>query len=583
MSSSSGNRRLAAVLALDVAGYSRLMGQDEEDTHGRLQSVFRELVEPRVAAAGGRIVKRTGDGALIEFASVVQAVRCAIDIQQEMRRREQEIPAERRIRFRIGINVDDVIVESDDIYGDGVNLAVRLEGVADVGGIAVSQAVADQIAEKLKLRLVDIGTPPLKNIARGVRVYRIDIADAAPARNHILAAFTERPAIVVLPFDDFGEIPGEQYFADGITEDITTMLARWRAFPVIARNSAFAYKGRRVDVKAIGQELGVTYVVEGSVRRSRDRIRITAQLIEVATNHHLYAENFDRRISDMFEVQDEIVASVVGALEPEILRVERDRAIRSSTQDITAYTLMQRGLWHHYRHTREHGALAQDCFRRALAISPDYAACLGALSVNLAQSVHNGWQEQPQRVIAEAYDLAQRAVDCDDRDPLAHFALGLACLHTQRIETAIGENEQAVHINPSYAAAYANLGNCCNYIDEPERAAESVSRAFRLSPGDPRIFLWMPALTASHYLTGRYDAAIEAGHRALQMKPEYRHSLRYLVAALGMTTPDRAAPLLGEMRSLDGSLAQTEAFLGRYFRRSALDRIMTGLTRAGFD
>src|SRR5579864_133138 len=326
-------RRLAAVLVLDVAGYSRLMQGDEEGTHARVSDLLREVVEPRIAEYHGRIVKGTGDGALVEFASVIDATRCAIAIQKAMREIEIDLPADQRVQFRIGINLGDVIVEPTEIYGDGVNIAVRLEGIAEAGGICVSEIVADQVGDRLGARFIDMGQKNLKNIARPVRVFRVALDDVGvPTRRGgtvALPGLEDRPAIAVLPFANLSGDPEQEYFADGLTEDIITALASWRSFPVIARNSMFTYKGRTIDVRTIGREVGAHYVVEGSVRRQTSHMRISAELIDVETNHCLFAERYDREVTDIFAVQDEIRNSILGALEPELVRLEMDRAARA--------------------------------------------------------------------------------------------------------------------------------------------------------------------------------------------------------------------------------------------------------------
>jgi adenylate cyclase len=374
-------RRLAAILAGDVVGYSRLMGIDEEGTLRDLKEHRAALLHPKVAEHRGRIVKTTGDGVLIEFPSVVDAVRCAVEIQIGMAARNIDIPAERRIELRIGINLGDVIIDSDDIYGDGVNVAARLEALADPGGICVSRVVRDQVRDKLDVSFVDLGEQSVKNIARPVRVFRVNThieEEAALATTSAEAAATlamsERPSIAVLPFQNMSNDPEQEYFVDGIVEDIITGLSRIKWLFVVARNSTFVYKGRSVDLKQVGRELDVRYVLEGSLRKAGNRVRITGQLIEAASGTHLWAERYDRALDDIFEVQDEITLSVVGAIEPSLRRAEIERARRKRPDNLDAYDLYLRAL--PYTHAAMPGEAdkALPLLHQALALQPDFAA-----------------------------------------------------------------------------------------------------------------------------------------------------------------------------------------------------------------
>jgi len=581
-------RRLAAVLVLDVAGYSRLMGGDEVGTHMRVTAALRDIVEPLVLECDGRTIKKTGDGVLVEFASVVEATRCAAAIQRTMGKRETDEPDERRIAFRIGINLGDVIIESDEIYGDGVNIAVRVEALAEPGGICVTRTVADQVGDKLDVEFTDIGEHELKNIARPVRVFRVGLAAAGKTTalplSRIIPGFRDRPAIAVLPFANMSGDPDQDYFADGLTEDLITALASWRSFPVIARNSVFAYKGRNVDLRTVSRELGVLYVLEGSVRRQGTRVRIHAQMIEADTNHHIFADRYDREVTDVFAVQDEIETSIVGALEPELLRVERDR-IASAPQLFSAYDHLQRGLWHHYRYSAQNNAKAQAFFRSSLAIEPNYAPPAAALAITRVHAIVSGWMEDIEANFAETLSLGQQAVSLDPRDPQAHFALALGYFHTRQIRAAIREMEEVTRLNPSHAAAFAILGNLNNYIDRSKEALRHVKTALRLSPMDPRQFIWMPALAGAYYLIGRYEEAIEAGRRGLSLRPDYLVPIRYVIAGLGqLGRTSEARDLLPDLRRLDPTTEHTRRYLERYYiERTALNRIIDGLTKAGFE
>src|SRR5215471_18751679 len=373
----SQTRRLAAILAADVAGYSRLMGADEEGTHERLRGHLRELVDPKIGERRGRIIKNTGDGLLAEFASVVDAVRCAVEVQRAMVDREPEVPEDRRIRFRVGINLGDVIVEEHDIFGDGVNVAARLEALAEPGGICVSRMVRDNVRDKLDCIFEDLGEQSVKNIARPVRVYRVR-DPAAPTEEAAPAAvqpspLPDKPSIAVLPFANMSSDPEQEFFADGIAEDVITGLSHYASLFVIARNSCFTYKSRAVDVKQVGRELGVRYVLEGSLRKAGNRIRVTAQLVEAETGKHVWAERYDRDLADIFALQDEITEAVTIAVTPAIAEAEQQRAMRRPPGSLDAWAAYQRGLWHMGKATAANNALAQKFFHEAIDLDPTFS------------------------------------------------------------------------------------------------------------------------------------------------------------------------------------------------------------------
>jgi len=585
------HRRLAAVLAMDVAGYSRLTEADVEGTHHRLRAIMNGIVQPALADAGGRIVKKTGDGALVEFPSVAEAVRAAMRIQRATGEIESDRPPEQRIRLRMGINLGDIIVESDDIYGDGVNIAARLEALAQPGDIVISDA-AVQTTDRTGYRFIDLGTQRLKNITRPVRVYRIVPADseeeaesAATARAaSLVPGFGERPAIAVLPFKHYGAVVDEEHFADGITEDIIMELARWRSFPVISRNSVFTYKGRDVDLKSVALQLGVRYVGEGSLRRLGTRMRTSVQVVDAETMDNLLAEQYEYEFSDLFAIQDEIVRTIVGTISPELLRHERERVARSQPQNATAYELYQRGTWHHYRYTKEDNEKARDYFARALEIDPAYAQASAGLAIALWHAAHVGWAPDRKAFFEQALAHGRSAIQADSRDPAAHFALGGTLVSAGSPWEAIPHLREALRLNPSHAGAHAFLAFAFNFLDRPDDALPEIELALRLSPHDPRRFLWLPALAISHYLAGRYRGALAACQEALAAKPEYPVAIRYLIATLGqLGRRTEAQPVIPLLRRLDSNLAGTEAYMRRIYVASAADRILEGLRKAGFD
>jgi adenylate cyclase len=579
-------RRLAAVL---VAGYSRLFPGDDADGLAGLRAFLTEIIEPRIAEFGGQMINWTGERALIEFDSAVEATRYAALLRDAASKRNQMLLPEQQIAFRIGINLGDIVLESGDIFGDGVNIAARLEALAEPGSIYVSENVYDQIAGKVDFDFIDLGPKNLKNIARPIRVYQMagkksEIGGPGAAVTSP-RGFDDRRAVAVLPFANFSGDPEQEYFADGITEDIIALLAGWRAFPVIARNSTFTYKGKTIDIKKVGVELGVRYVLEGSVRKSGRRVRVTAQLIRADTGHHIMAERYDRNLTDLFELQDEIVNAIAGAIEPELLKFERDRIAERPQYREDAYELYQRGMWHHYRHSKPDNIAAQDFFCRALAIDPDYPQAIAALTIAVCNAAYLGWAEDPERNYEESFELARRAVNFDARYPNAHFALGLVCMWTSRSDRAIAAFAEAIKLNPSFAAAHVLLGQMYLYRGRPEEAIRLAEKGIRLSPTDPRLFIWLPALAGAHYQLGHYEAAVEIGRRAWALNCKWPAGLRYVVAGLGrLGRIEEAQTSLAELKTLDGSLAFVEGILTRlYLNRGGVDHFLDGLRKAGME
>jgi len=435
-------RRLTAILAADVAGYSRLTGFDEEGTHARLQDHLRSLVDPKIAEHRGRVVKNTGDGMLAEFGSVVDAVRCAVDVQRGMLERNANVPQEKRIEFRIGINVGDIILDRGDIFGDGVNVAARLEGVAEPGGICVSGRVLEDVQGKLDIAFEDAGEQQLKNIVRPVRVYRVRPGGAA-ATTRFSLPLPDKPSIAVLPFENMSGDPEQEYFADGIVEEIITALSRFRQLFVIARNSSFTYKGRAVNVKQVGCELGVRYVLEGGVRKAVDRVRITAQLVDALTGAHLWADRFDGALKDIFELQDKVTESVVGAIAPRLEQAEIERSKRKPTESLDAYDYYLRGMASIYQWTRESTSKALSLFYRAIELDPDFALAYAAAAMCYNQRKNNNWMIDRPSEIAETARLARRAVRLGKDDAFALCTSGNALAYVVHEVDAGGQQGEA--------------------------------------------------------------------------------------------------------------------------------------------
>ncbi len=514
-------RRLAAILAADVVGYSRLMGEDETGTLERLKSLRKELVKPKITERKGRIVKLMGDGLLAEFPSVVEAVQCAVDIQQSMNEREADMPEERLIGLRIGVNLGDIIVEGSDIYGDGVNVAARLEGLAEPGGACISGKVYEEVKNKLSIAFEDLGEQKVKNIPEPVRVYRWTDATAEPMPGTAGAEgalpLPDKPSIAVLPFDNMSGDPEQEYLADGISEDLITALSKIRWFFVIARNSTFTYKNRAVDVTRVAKDLGVRYVLEGSVRKGGNRVRITAQLIDATTGQHVWAERYDREFADIFALQDEMALTIVGAIEPELSAAERERAARKAPENLDAWETYQRGLWHLWTFLEEDNAEACGLFQRARELDRKFAPAYAHEAYSHYVTVVMGWTVDPDASLAAGMTAAKKALAIDDKDAVAYFALG-------RVQTMLGEHDSAIAaletslaLNPSFAQANHGLGMAQALAGQLDEAIDSFGRAERLSPRDP--LLW--AFTITHglacILAGDNDTALQLTRQTLQI------------------------------------------------------------------
>ena len=551
-------RRLAAILAADVAGYSRLMGADEEGTHERLQAHLRELVNPKIDENRGRIVKNTGDGFLADFSSVVDALRCAVEIQRGMAEREPEMSGERRIRFRIGINLGDVIVEEHDIFGDGVNVAARIEALADPGGICVSGTVRDHIGERLPFAFEDMGEQGLKNIARPVRVYALcpeGIAGAPPANAAPTAALpppvaAPRMSIVVLPFINLSDDPEQQYFADGITEDLTTDLSRIAHSFVISRNTAFTYRNKPIDTKQIGRELGVRYVLQGSVRRSGSQVRVSAQLIDAATDAHLWADRFDRDTGNLFALQNEITSRIAVALNLELVGAEARQSIENP--DALDYILRGRAALAKPP-ARDNFTEAIDLFERAVALDPQSVEVQSFLAGALSGRVMAGWAVSAAADLARAEGLVGRALAAAPRSPLTHAAKGQLLRAQRRFAEAIPEYETALAANRNLVGALHGLGQCKLYAGSIDEAIPLVEQAICLSPRDPELGVWYNTIGLVHLLQSRTDQAIiwlERARGHSPVHPGVRSGLASAYALNGET--ERAAAKLAEARRLFG-------------------------------
>ena len=530
------------MLAADVAGYSRLMGLDEVGTARTLRE-HRAVTDALVAKHRGRLVKSTGDGVLLEFPSVVDAVECAVAVQAVMAQRNEGVPVDRRMLFRIGINLGDILIEGEDILGDGVNIAARLEGIAEPGGICISSSAYDQVRGKVAVEFADMGDQELKNIARPVRAYRIDIrnangpeharsANAAPdgARKPALA-LPDMPSIAVLPFTNMSDDPEQEYFADGVVEDIITGLSRIKWLFVVARNSSFVYKGKAVDVKRVGRELGVRYVLEGGVRRAGSHVRITGQLIEAETGVHLWAERYDRSLNDIFALQDEITMNVVGSIEPNLRRVEIERVKHERPDSLDAYDLFLRALPHIYTPMPQEAARAIPFLEKALKLEPSYAAAQAALAWCFHHRFARGGAREEDRTAAIHHARAATSHGGDDATTLA--MAGFVIWMDERDDVAaLKLFDRALALSNSNMFALACSSVPLAWMGKTELATERAQRALRLSPFDPLNFLPNCALAIAHFYSGLYAEAADAARSAIESTPRFSFPHAYLAAAL---------------------------------------------------
>jgi adenylate cyclase len=577
-------RRLAAILAADVAGYSRLTGADEEGTIARLRTLRRELIDPMIASHAGRIVKTTGDGILIEFASVVDAVRCAVEVQRGMATRNTDVPADQRIEFRVGIHIGDVVVESDDLLGDGVNVAARLEGIAESGAICLSRAAHEQLRGKLDLAAEDMGEHQLKNIAQPVRVYRVlmdnGIQKSAPA-----LPLPDKPSIDVLAFANMSGDPEQEYFSDGLAEDIITLLSHSRSLFVIARNSSFTYKGRAVDVKQVGRELGVRYVLEGSVRRGGDRVRVTAQLVEAETGAHLWAERYDRNVADIFSVQDEITDAVALAIEPAVAEMERQRAVRRPPESLSAWEAYQRGLWHFSHMSAEENERAKQFFRRAIDFDPNFAAAYARLAMPI---IAEGTLFQRRRIdeaLDEGIALAQRAISLDPTDAVGHSQLGLALTHAGNYGGGLAEAREALAISPNLAYGHYVLGVALLYSGSPRQGIDAIRDALRRDPYDPVRFIRFSHLGVGYYLLREYEVSAEVLNQAIRSYPSHTRAYYLLAAALGQLSRAQEARQALQ-KAITVAPKSFEAFVRQRdprYRAEDYEHLLEGLRKAGWE
>ena len=580
-------RRLSAILAADVAGYSRLMHNDEEATHAKLTAMLVDTVQPAIVEHGGRIVKNTGDGFLAEFPSAVEAVRAAVQFQTRVKELTIADADDRRIAFRVGINVGDVIVEPHDVFGDDVNIAARLESIAQPGGICISSSAHDHVKGKVGIQFTDLGDQNLKNIGRPVRAYVVAGEGRSPATEvdglgpiPLPPPLPDKPSIAVLPFHNMSGDPEQEYFADGIVEEIITALSRFKSLFVIARNSSFTFKGRAVDIKEVGRRLGVRYVLGGSVRKASGKVRITGQLIDAVTGAHLWADRFERDLTDVFALQDEVTIAVVSAIQPKMLQTEIEMATRRRPENLTAYDFFLRSMQQYYLTTRESLAEAIRLAHRALELDPRFGSAAALAGDCHASNVALGYANDPQFDCKEAVRLARLALRIDDGDPdtlsrVAVISAGMVGDSEAEIEMA----DRAVALNPNSWRTWNNRGWVYIMAGLPEEAIRSFERAIRMSPVDP--LLHMTFLGIGHALMGlrRFDEAIVVLKKALRQNPSFMPACRGLAAAFAHLGRDAEAhEAAARVLEIDPAFT-ISAHIARVPKNSKL--LIEGLRKAG--
>jgi TolB-like protein/class 3 adenylate cyclase len=528
-------RKLAAILVFDVVGYSRLTGADEDRILARLRALRSDLIDPTIAVHHGRIVKRTGDGAIVEFRSVVDAVNLAIEVQRAMVERNAEVAPDKRIEFRIGIHLGDVVEESDgDLMGDGVNIAARLEGIAKPGGICLSEQAYWQVKGRLEQAVTDLGKKPLKNITEPIHVYSVEVGHpvpTTPAPPPSEKPGSPRLSIVVLPFANIGGDSGQDYFVDGVTESLTTDLSQMSGTWVIGRNTAFSYKGKSVDLKQIGRELNVRYILEGSVQRSGNRMRVNVQLIDAATGNHLWAERFDKTVADLFDMQDEIVARLANALNAQLIIAEARRAERTPSPNSMDFYF--RGMSAYNKgHTPDNLAEARKLFERALALDPgNVDAVVGAARTHSASAGHHLSDDRAVEMAA-AEALAVKALSIAPENALAHLCLGVVQMFTNRATQGISELERALAIDRNLAAAHAYIGLAQNFVGRGEGTASHIEDALRLSPRDTAVYLWRCFNGSVKVFLAKNEEAIGELRRAIEANRNFAAAHFYRAVAL---------------------------------------------------
>ena len=575
-------RRLAAILATDVVGYARLIRVDEEGTIAALKTLRADLIDPKLGEHNGRIVKLMGDGMLAEFPSVVDAVRAAVETQQAVAEHNSHQPKDKWIEFRVGINLGDVVVDGDDIHGDGVNVAARLEGLAEPGGICISAAVYDQVRDKLDMPFRDMGEQVVKNIDRPVRVWQWLAGTqpgtvGSPASSSPLA-LPDKPSIAVLPFDNMSGEMDQEYFADGLTEDIITELSRFQTFFVIARNSSFVYKGQSVNVGKVGHELGVAYVLEGSVRKAGNRVRITAQLVEAASGNHIWAERYDHDLTDMFDLQDEVTRSIVAAIPGRLESADLNRIKRKRPEDMAVYDYVLRGKMHHHRSTKDDNTEALRLLDKAIELDPEFAESYAWKACTLGQALARGFGDNKEELFARDVEAVEKALSLDENNFECHWIMCEVRMMVARMEEAELHHQKAFALNPNDPRGVAQRSELLTWLGRPVEGVDWARRAMRLDPYNAaaRAHLLGRAL----YIARSYEDAIEAFKQV--RAPSYSHHAEIAACHAQLGSDDKASLHAGKVLSLKPDFSIADHVQGLPFKESRdRDQYRDGLRKAG--
>ncbi len=575
-------RRVAVILAADVVGYSRMMSADETWTHRTWQEILATIITAKLGTAGGRIFKTIGDGVLAEFSSAINAVQYAIDVQQALLAFNRGVSPERVFQLRIGINLGDVIIEGDDLLGDGVNVAARLEGAAEPGAIAIADTVHRMVQGKISADCEDRGEIALKNIAEPVRIYQIKPSAPSEKRSQDAPSGKSRPpAVAVLPFSNMSGDPEQEYFSDGLTEDIITALSHWRSIPVIARNSTFTYKGKSVRVQTVAEELGVRYVLEGSVRKAGNRLRITAQLIDADTAHHVWAQKFDSLLDDVFDLQDQITNQIAATIVPELEQFENRRSSRR-TGNLGAWDYYLRGLQTFYDETCAGTAAAQKHFLAAVEADPEFSDAWARLGWTYAKQVMHGCPVGRDETLGKGFEAARKAISLDASSALAHMSLGTVHIWSNDMRLGLAEAQRAVELNPNFAHAAMAYGNRLDLNGHTEQGIKQMEQALTLNPRDPIRWRYMAYLSRAYVSINDYQQAAEWGRQAVLLRPDLPEALfRYAVCLAHLDRVEEAGELIRQCAELDAAYFARMSDWKPYEDEARNRHILSGLRRHG--
>jgi adenylate cyclase len=582
-------RRLAAILAADVVGYSRLMGADEEETLATLNA-YREVIDRLVVGLHGRVFGSAGDSVIAEFASPVEAVRCAVEIQREIEAGNANLSEDRRMHFRIGVNLGDVMAEGDNLFGDTVNVAARLEGLARAGGVCVSGTVFDHVRNKVGQEFEALGELQVKNIDQPVRVYRITLeSDVAESEAHRATAIgptelklVEKPAIAVLPFENMSGDPEQEYFSDGLAEDIITALSHWRSFPVVARNSSFSYKGQNIRVQTVSEELGARYILEGSVRKAGSRLRITAQLIDAQTGHHVWAERFDRQLEDVFDIQDEITNRIAATIVPELEHFEHRRSTAKRTEDLNAWDYYLRGMETFHNETCEGTASSVRMFQAAVDLDPNYCDAWARLGWAYGRFVMLKCGDDPDATLRLGFEASRKAVALDYSSAEAHMGLGECHIWAEETDVGLEEAQIALELNPNFAIAAMSVGNRLDLVGRAEKGIAEMERSLKLNPRDPNRWRYMAYLSRAYIGLEEYRRAADWARQSVRLRPDLPEALfRCAVSVAHLDDVDEAKALLERCRAIDPDYLSKMRDWRPYVDQARNQHLLSGLRRHG--